>query len=140
MRAADPLLPAMGDLPVNSIYVRFSFLWIHFDIHRLFLVVIVTNSEFQSNLDPSPRAFLNESLMNFGILVLIIDLCSARSFDFQGLHEIFNLISEPPRLQSKIPGRRFGGIEMLMKPFCRRDEQRARPPVDPRPRFSWLPQ
>jgi hypothetical protein len=40
LRAADPPLPPLGDLPINPIHVRSGFLSIHLDIHRSLLVLL----------------------------------------------------------------------------------------------------
>src|SRR5512138_2127515 len=95
-------------------------------------------SKFQSHLDPSFRAFFNKRLMDLGILIVVIDLGSTRGFDFQRFYQIFNLIRESPGLQSEIAGGLFSRIEMLVKPFCRGYEHRARPPVDADARPSWF--
>jgi hypothetical protein len=76
--------------------------------------------------------------MNLRILIFVIDLRTTGSFNFQGLNEIFDLISEPPWLQSEIASRLFPRIEMLVKPFCRRYEDRPRPSVDATARLSGL--
>src|SRR5262245_22834139 len=78
--------------------------------------------------------------MDLRILILIIDLGSARGFDFQGFHQVLNLKGEAPGLESEITRRLLSGIEMLMKPFRRRHEERARLPVDARARFTGFPQ
>src|SRR5262245_22272826 len=96
--------------------------------------------KFQTHLDLSLGAFRDESLMNFRILIFVVDLCSACGFDFQGFHQVFHLVRESPRLQSKIAGGFFSGIELLVNPFCRRHEHRAGPPVDTSARFPRLPQ
>ena len=45
-------------------------------------------SEFQAHLDASLFALLNKSMMDFWILVFVIDLRTARRLDFQSLDQV----------------------------------------------------
>ena len=97
---ANPLAPPISDLLVNSVDIGFCVVPAHFNVHQPSSVTRFANSEFQTDFDPSLGAFIDEGLMNLWILISVVDLCSTRRFDFEGLHQVFNLIGKAPRLQS----------------------------------------
>src|ERR1043166_3271654 len=93
-----PLLPSIGNLPIDFIDIGFGVIPAHFNIHQSSSFFGATNLKFQAHFAPALGALIDKGLMNLWILIFVIDLCSTGSLDFQSLYRSEEHTSE---LQSR---------------------------------------